>query len=67
MTTARALACFALLMLTACGMGQEMQRGGAALEEASQRGYRGFIDCERQRNLMRMGFKGDLRRCPPVE
>lgn len=55
-----------LLTLTACGIGTEMQRGGAALEEASKRGYMGFIECERQRKLIRMGFKGDLSRCPPV-
>ncbi len=55
------------LLLTACGFGQDMQRGGAALEEASKRGYMGFVACKRQRNLMRMGFKWDPSACPPVE
>ncbi len=63
----RMIALLALLSLSACGAGQEMQRGGAALEEASQRGYMGFIHCQRQRNLARMGFPSDPSQCPPVQ
>lgn len=56
-----------LLALSACGVGQEMQQGGAALEEASKRGYWGFVECQRQRDLIRLGFKSDLSKCPPVQ
>jgi|GEM_PF-5195131 len=56
-----------LLALSACGVGQEMQQGGAALEEASKRGYMGTIECQRQRDLARMGFQWDRSKCPPVQ
>ena len=56
-----------LLILTACGAEQDMMRGGAALEDASKRGYWGFVECQRQRDLNRMGFQSDPSKCPPVQ
>jgi predicted small secreted protein len=55
------------LSLSACGIGTTMQRGGAALSEAAQRGFSGFVTCERQRSRQRMGLRGDPAACPPVE
>ncbi len=56
-----------LLSLTACGAGESMQQGGQALQEASQRGWNGFLECQRQRDLKRFGLAYDMSKCPPVE
>lgn len=55
-----------LLALTSCGMDQAAEQGSMAAQEAYGRGYMGFIHCERQRSLARLGFPWDPRACPPV-
>lgn len=55
-----------IFLLSACGVSDTLQQGGAVLKEGSERGWSGFVACQEERDKHRMGLPVNPEKCPPM-